>query len=93
MRLIVPLTAICLAASSGSYAAETVSLPVTPAHERLVVALWEGEVTVTSGSEDTLRVDADCEPREPQAADNDGGFRSLRSSAVLPGIVAWWHAP
>ena len=87
MRHLVFFTTLCLLACSSLAKAETISLPVTAAHQRLVVALWEGDIAITPGAESTLGIVADCELRDPGEADQEGGFRSLRSSSTLPDIV------
>ena len=78
---------LCVFAIPGLALSETVSLPVTAAHKRVIIALWEGDIDVTATPESTVVVVSDCESREPKAANDDGGFRTLQSSAVLPDIV------
>ncbi len=75
-----------IACSSFSWA-DTVSLPVTTSHARLIVALWEGDIDVTMSEGGEVRITADCKSVAPQAAVPGGEFRSLRSSATLPEIV------
>ena len=66
------IAGLCLLAYSSVTLAETVSLPVKTSHERLIVALWEGDIDVSPGLDGELRMIAICEPREPGAADHDG---------------------
>ena len=88
MKLTVYCAALCLAAYPGFAVGETVSIPVTAAHERLIVALWEGDVAVSAGTENTVLIVSDCESHEPEIAERDGGFRSLRASSSLPEVVS-----
>ena len=88
MKQFVLLSVLCLLAYPAFAKEKNVSLPVTAAHERVVVALWEGDITVTSGPASSVLIVTDCELREPESADSTAGFRSLGSSAVLPDIVA-----
>ena len=82
------ITGLCLAACPGFAVAETVSLPITPSHERLVVALWEGDIDVATGADGELRITAACESAEQGAAERDDGFRILGASATLPEIFS-----
>lgn len=87
MKQMTLFTTLCLVAYADLAAGESISLPVTAAHERLVVALWEGDIAVTTGRDTNVVIASDCSPREPEPSNSDRGFRSLRSSALLPSIV------
>ncbi len=88
MRQLVLSTSLCLLTLPAFATDETVSLPITPSHKRLVVTLWEGDISVASGPERNVLIVSDCETREPEVVDRDGRFRSLRSTSLLPDIVA-----
>ncbi len=88
MKQIILLTALWVIAHAALAAEKTVSLPVTAEHERIYVALWEGDISVVPSSADAVTVVADCVPQEPEPPAIEGGLRSLRSSAVLPDIVS-----
>ena len=88
MKQIALLSVLCLIAYPASANQKSVSVPVTAAHERVVVALWAGDINVTSGAAGTVLIATDCELQEPETADSNARFRSLRSSSVFPQIVA-----
>jgi len=88
MKPTVLITTVCLIVFSGHASGESISIPVTEAHKRLVVALWEGDIVVSPGDESALQIDAECIPQAPEAAEVASGFRSLRINAELPGIVS-----
>lgn len=87
MKQIVLVFVLCLLTSPAAAKEESVSIPVTTAHERVVVALWEGDIKVTAGSAGNVLIVAECERRAPEVTDRPDGYRSLRSSIVLPDIV------
>lgn len=78
---------LCLFVLSGFASGETVSLPVTPTHERVVIALWDGDIVISPGSDGTLQVVSDCKPRAGGETELQDGLRSLRANASLPVIV------
>ncbi len=87
MRQIVFCVAVGLAAYPALSVGETISIPVTADHERVVIALWDGDVAISAGGGETLLIASDCESREREIVERDGGFRSLRSTVSLPEIV------
>ena len=56
MKNTVLLTTICVIGHAVHAAEHSVSLPVTEAHERLIVALWEGDISVVAGSDDAIKL-------------------------------------
>ncbi len=78
-----------MALANAALAADhAVTLPVTPEQERLVVAMWEGDIRITAGDEGALELIADCKA-DPTADEMAGpGLRTLRTVARVPDIVA-----
>jgi hypothetical protein len=87
MKQIAIIATLCLLANAVAAKETSVTIPLTTAHERVVVALWEGDIKVTSGAAGTVIIVSDCELHESEAPEQMEGFRSLRSSSVLPDIV------
>lgn len=88
MKPITLLIALCAIGNAALAEEKSISLPITATHERLIVALWEGNITIAPGSGDAVTLVADCAAQKVEVSADDQGFRSLRSSAMLPDIVS-----
>ena len=88
MKPITLLIALCAIGNAALAEEKSISLPIKETHERLIVSLWEGNITIAPGSGDAITLVADCASQKVEVSADDQGFRSLRSSAMLPDIVS-----
>jgi len=86
MKKLIGLAALTLVAQAASATEKTITLPVTENHQRVIVALWEGDIKVQAGASDALELFLECTAPEIPPMTEEAGLRSLRASAVLPDI-------